>query len=79
MIACTARTARTNFKRLLDQASRGQRVAITRRGKTIAHIEGATTVAARPFPDLSAFRATIHVKGQPLSGTVRHNRDEERY
>ena len=70
--------ARNKISALLDITQKGGEVLISRRGKKVARLVPAADVEKR-LPDLSAFRASISVKGAPLSRTVIDGRNAERY
>jgi prevent-host-death family protein len=71
--------ARKRLAELVRAAERGESVTITRRGKEVARLVPAEREAAKSLPDLAEFRASIKVKGKPLSQTVIDMRAEERY
>ncbi len=71
--------ARRRLSDLVRAAERGESVTITRRGKQVARLVPVEQEPLRPLPDLSEFRASITVKGKPLSQTVIEMRAEERY
>ena len=71
--------ARKRLSELVRAAERGESVTITRRGKEVARIVPAAQKPLKPLPDLAEFRASIRVKGKPLSQTVIDMRAEERY
>ena len=70
--------ARQRLGILVRAAERGESTVITRRGKTVARIVPAEQKRLRPLPDLTAFRASIRLKGKPMSQTVIDQRREER-
>lgn len=70
--------ARANISSLLDRIQKGEEVLILRRGKRVARLVPVDT-AQRRLPDLSTFRNSLQVKGEPLSQTVIQDRDQERY
>lgn len=70
--------ARANFCALLDKAQEGDEVVIVRRDKKVVRLVPMDEARKR-LPDLSAFRASIAVEGDPLSRVVLQARDEERY
>ena len=73
-----ARDARAGLPALLNRVARGEAIVIQRRGKAVARL--VPPVRSRmPLPDLTAFRASIRVKGEPMSTTVVRVRREERY
>jgi prevent-host-death family protein len=71
--------ARERLSELVRAAERGESVTITRRGKEVARIVPVEEEPLRGLPDLSEFRASIKIKGKPLSKTVIDMRAEERY
>lgn len=72
-----ARDARAGLPALLNRVARGEEIVIQRRGKAVARLVPPTR--SRMFlPDLTAFRASIRVKGEPMSATVAKARREER-
>jgi prevent-host-death family protein len=74
----TVKQARNKISALLDKTEKGEDVLILRRGKKVARLVPAEG-GEKHFPDLSAFRESITVKGGPLSQTVIDGRDAERY
>lgn len=90
---CTPSTFRLNgilmrevsVKQLREQladyitaASDGEEVVITRRGKPVARLVPPTGEGVE-FPDLSEFRSSIALEGEPLSETVIDERRQARY
>lgn len=78
MAEVTIREARSNLKALIERAEAGEEIVICRRGKQVARLMPPEREPSR-FPDLAAFRASIAVKGEPLSETVIRQRRESRY
>jgi prevent-host-death family protein len=79
MNTINAKQARKRLGRLIDAAEGGESFVITRRGRKVAEL-GPVRRRRRPkLPDLSAFRASLKVKGKSLSQTVIAMRDEERF
>lgn len=72
------REARRRLGDIVKAAQRGQSTIITRRGKQVARIEPIAN-AKQKLPDLTEFRASIQVKGKPLSQVVIDSRKEARY
>jgi prevent-host-death family protein len=70
--------ARRRLSDLVKAAERGRSVTITRRGKAVARLGPVPRKPRRRFPDLSAFRATIKVKGRTMTEELLAMRDEER-
>lgn len=73
------REARRRFSDIVKAAERGSSTIITKRGRQVARIEPAGPDKGRKLPDLSKFRATITVKGKPLSRAVSDARKEARH
>lgn len=70
--------ARSGFKALLDEVSSGHAVSVVRRGREVARLVPPKPTGHR-LPTLSSFRASIRVKGAPVSRTVLRVRREARY
>jgi prevent-host-death family protein len=70
--------ARKRISELLDKAQRGEEVLIMRRGKKVARLSPVVE-GEKKLPDLTDFRASISVEGQPMSQIVIDGRNEERY
>ena len=73
-----AKEARARLSDLLKKAEMGEEVLLSRRGKKIARLIPIKKVQ-KTLPSLKEFRASIRIKGQPLSKTVLKNREEERF
>jgi len=74
----SVREARERLRHLLDQVQAGDEVVVLRRGVEVGRIvrpERKTT----PVPDLSSFRASIKLRGRPLSQDVQEARRSSRY
>jgi prevent-host-death family protein len=78
MAQVTIREARINLKALIDRAEAGEEIVILRRGRQVARLMPPERQSNR-FPDLEPFRASIAVRGEPLSETVIRERRESRY
>jgi prevent-host-death family protein len=63
---------------LLNRAEKGEEVLLFRRGKKVARLVPVKKVQ-KTLPSLKEFRASIRIKGQPLSMAVLKNREEERF
>ncbi len=74
----SVRDARAGLPALLDRVARGEEIVIQRRGKAAARLVPLSQ-PHMPLPDLTTFRASIRVKGKPMSATVIKGRREERY
>jgi len=70
--------ARNKISALLDLTQKGEEVLISRRGKKVARLVPVADAEKR-LPDLSAFRASIAIKGAPLSRAVLDGRNAGRY
>jgi prevent-host-death family protein len=70
--------ARTKISSLLDRTQKGEEVVIVRRGKKVARLVAFGETGGR-LPDLRTFRASISVKGMPLSMSVIEARSGERF
>ena len=78
MAEVSVKEARDNFRAYLDRAEAGEEIVITRRGKEIARIVPPRREPKR-FPDLTEFRKSIELRGEPMSETVIRQRRESRY
>ncbi len=76
MIEVSVKDARSQLSRLLDRIEQGEVVIITRRGKKVAKL--VSPKAGHRLPSLKDFRASVAVKGRPLSHTVIDARNDER-
>ena len=77
MVEINVKDARSQLSELLDRVERGEEVIIRRRGKKVAKLVSPETT--HPLPSLRQFRATLRIKGKPMSEMVIKARDEERY
>ncbi len=73
------REARRRFSDIVKAAERGESTIITRRGRQVARVDQARSAGGRTLPDLTEFRASIKVKGKPLSQVVIDQRRGARY
>jgi prevent-host-death family protein len=69
--------ARIQLSALLDRVEKGEEIVIKRRGKRVAKMVPPGNVSY--LPSLKDFRASLKVRGKPLSQTVIDTRKEERY
>lgn len=67
-----------DLRALLEQVEAGEDIVILREGQEVARLVS-TARNPKRFPDLSKFRASIKLKGEPLSETVIRQRREARY
>jgi prevent-host-death family protein len=71
--------ARRTFRTLLDEVSSGHEVIVVRRGQEVARLVPPKPSSRRRLPPLASFRASIRVKGEPMSRLVARVRRESRY
>ncbi len=69
---------REDLRSYIERAEAGEEIVILRRGKEVARLAPPEKEGGR-FPDLTEFRASIELKGEPMSGTVIRQRREARY
>lgn len=74
----SVKEARKKISALLDVTQKGGEVLILRRGKRVARLVPVDRSLKR-LPDLSTFRASISLQGEPLSREVIQSRKAERY
>ncbi len=77
MKTISVRDARATLPTLLKQVAAGEEIVILRYGKAVARLVPPAR-KRKPLPDLSAFRASLQVKGEPISTTIITGRREER-
>jgi prevent-host-death family protein len=70
--------ARSRFSSLIHQVEEGEEIVLTRRGKAVARMVPSSGRSKR-LPSLKKFRASIRLKGKPMSETVIEGRTSERY
>lgn len=70
------REARQNLSAILEEVRKGREVVITDRGRPVARIVPPQAESARPFSSHRRFRASIQLRGAPLSGTVADERED---
>jgi prevent-host-death family protein len=73
-----AKDARGKLSSLLKRVEEGDEIVVLRRGKQVARLVPFRR-KERHLPQLREFRASIKVKGEPLSVTVLRGREEEPY
>lgn len=78
MTEVSVKDARDNFRTWLDRAEAGEEIIILRRGKEVARIVPPRR-EPKTFPDLTEFRKSIKLRGEPMSETVIRQRRESRY
>jgi len=72
------REARRNLRALIERVEAGEEIVILRRGKQVARLVPPEREPRR-FPDLTQFRASISLRGEPPSEIVIRERREARY
>jgi prevent-host-death family protein len=70
------REARQNLSLLLEEIKKGREVLITDRGRPVAQLVRPRLLSARPFHSQRRFRATIKLRGKPLSETIIEERED---
>ncbi len=73
-----AKEARGKFNSLLKKVEKGDEIVVIRRGKQVARLIPFQK-KEKHLPRLGEFRASIKIKGSPLSATICHSREEARY
>jgi len=73
----SVREAREGLRRLLDQVQAGDEVVVPRRGVEVGRLVRPERKSP-PLPDLSRFRASVKVRGRPLSQGIREARRSSR-
>jgi antitoxin (DNA-binding transcriptional repressor) of toxin-antitoxin stability system len=69
----SVRDVRERLRRLLDQVQAGDEVVVLRRGVEVARLVRPERKSP-PLPDLSRFRASVKLRGRPLSQAIREAR-----
>ncbi len=77
MLEINVKDARSQLSALLDRVEKGEEIIITRRGKKVARV--VPPKAGHQLPRLKDFRASLKVRGKPMSETVINARNEGRY
>lgn len=72
------RDARRWLRALLDDVQEGEQIAVLRRGVEIARLVP-TPRRPAPLPDLTDLRASVRVRGRPISADVIASRRSARY
>ena len=73
----SVREAREGLLRLLDQVQAGDEVVVLRRGVEVGRLVRPERKPP-PLPDLSRLRASIKLRGKPLSQCIREARRSSR-
>jgi antitoxin (DNA-binding transcriptional repressor) of toxin-antitoxin stability system len=74
----SVREAREGLRRLLDQVQAGDEVVVLRRGVEVGRLVRPERKTP-PLPDLTGFRASIKIRGQALSESIREARRRSRF
>ena len=77
MVEVNVKDARSQLSDLLNRVEKGEEIIIKRRGKRVARM--VPSRGENRLPSLRDFRASLKVRGKPLSQTVIDARKEERY
>ncbi len=70
--------ARRRFCELIRAAEGGEAIRITRRGREVAELGPLALPRGEGLPDLTAFRASLDVRGRSLTEDLAAMRDDER-
>ena len=74
----SAKEARRKLSSLLKKVEKGDEIVVVRRGKQVARLIPFQK-KEKHLPQLREFRASIKIKGKPLSATIFNSRGEARY
>ena len=74
----SAKEARGKLSSLLKKVEKGDEIVVVRRGKQVARLIPFQR-KEKHLPQLREFRASIKIKGRPLSATISRSREEARY
>ncbi|HEX7406291.1 MAG TPA: type II toxin-antitoxin system prevent-host-death family antitoxin [Candidatus Binatia bacterium] len=74
MRAAGIRQARQHLSILLDEVGKGHEVLITDRGRPVARLVPPLPESTRPWSSHRRFRASIRLRGRPLSESVSEGR-----
>jgi prevent-host-death family protein len=77
-VEISAKEARGKLSSLLKKVEKGDEIVVVRRGKQVARLIPFQK-KEKHLPQLREFRASIKIKGKPLSATVSHGREGARY
>lgn len=78
MARVSVKAMRDNLRDLIERAGEGEEIVVTRRGQEVARLVPPESHDQR-LPDLSEFRASISLSGEPASETIEQLRREARY
>ncbi len=74
----SAKEARGKLSSLLKKVEKGDEIVVVRRGKQVARLIPFQR-KEKHLPQLREFRASIKIKGKPISATISNSRGEARY
>jgi len=77
-VEINAKEARGKLSSLLKKVEKGDEIVVVRRGKQVARLIPFQR-KEKHLPQLREFRASIKIKGRPLSATISRSREEARY
>ncbi|MDM8551460.1 type II toxin-antitoxin system Phd/YefM family antitoxin [Desulfobacterales bacterium HSG2] len=77
MLEINVEETHDNLISLLDKVVQDNEIIIKRHGKKVARLISEDKNLS--LPSLASFRASIQIKGKPMSQTVIELRDKERY
>jgi len=78
MMEINAKEARAKLSSLLKRVERGGEIVLLRRGKKVARLVPAEKTREK-LPSLKEFRASIRLRGRPLSMDITRAREKERF
>ncbi|MFB2974267.1 type II toxin-antitoxin system Phd/YefM family antitoxin [Aerosakkonema sp. BLCC-F183] len=78
MSKITVEEASQNLQAILEQVAKGEEVSLWQDGKVVARLVPPLT-KEEWLAKMDKFRASIQIKGEPMSQTVIKLRQEERY
>jgi prevent-host-death family protein len=78
LLQVNVKDLRNRLRLLIERVEAGEEIVVTRRGKEVARLVPPSR-QAKQFPDLTEFRSSIALEGEPLSHTVMRERREARY
>lgn len=79
MIQVSVQEAQKNLEQLLTRVEEGETIIVTRPGCPPVRLSLVQEEEGGALPPLREWRKDLHVKGEALSKTVQHQRNEERY
>ncbi len=79
MLEINVEESSDNLVSLLDKIAQNNEIIIKRCGKRVARLISEEGKKDQSLPSLAGFRASVQIKGKPLSQTLIELRNEERY